>query len=643
MYTEKEYISFIKLFKALPKINEEKIPNKILCPDEDFLYRTLSKGFIFSPELSYIYDLNFLYSLINPISKELGLSAEQMNASFHKSWGKVAYAPIEQLIFEQIIHYITTYGFESLGVYNKDTVYIPNEAVNIPNMEGNIKLTVIKCLSIKEIKENLIKLLSLSVALKEETVNDIVNVNNIVNLSLKEVEAVKNKEVKCILFDKLNILPSNPTEFLRFLIYKVTKTTLIIKNKKIIGQMKKADKDLMYNYLIQYGNNYGFKHLSKIFFRFKPLFLSLKGENRKLNHIINVIRKLADRYHKPLNPDYLNNITSMIKYNVPIDEELLINELSKVNTFRKIRLAYALNYRLQNNDVIAYKVRNGKYYSTTLNEEYNISVLQHVYNIILKEIIKSVNKNVKNKKVYIPKNIVYALPSSEKQFIGNIPYGSFVSVKDNLVVGINWMNYPLNEEYNRVDLDLKLLSEDGVLGWNSSYRKDEILFSGDMTDASPPNGASELFYLKSNSYKSFIITLNTYSGSKNIPYKIFVGSEKIDNLRENYMINPNNVIAVIKSETSNESLEKVLGIVSTSPDINKIIFVEGDTFSKHVSDFDENTKRLKKYLKKYYETAINLFDILKYCEIYIVDSPEEADVDLSLENLDKSTILSLLK
>ena len=85
--------------------------------------------------------------------------------------------------------------------------------------------------------------------------------------------------------------------------------------------------------------------LSEIFYRFKPLFLALRS-NQGLRPIINKIRKLAVTHHKPMLEDYLNNITAIIKTGKGIDPKKLREELKKVNTFRKIRLAYALKYRV---------------------------------------------------------------------------------------------------------------------------------------------------------------------------------------------------------------------------------------------------------------------------------------------------------
>ena len=49
-------------------------------------------------------------------------------------------------------------------------------------------------------------------------------------------------------------------------------------------------------------------------------------------------------------------------------------------------------------------------------------------------------KKVKGKKIYLPKDMVYSLPSTEKQFTGNFPSGSYISLPKDMIVGVNWNN-----------------------------------------------------------------------------------------------------------------------------------------------------------------------------------------------------------
>ena len=173
---------------------------------------------------------------------------------------------------------------------------------------------------------------------------------------------------------------------MRYIIYKTTDSTLLIKDRKTIEEIKSKTSPKVTSLFKKYAKSYGLPRLSQIFFRFKPIFLAFKSEE-KMKPIINKIRKLANKYHKPMKEDYLNEITSKIKNGVKIDNKVLEKELGKVNVFRKIRLAYALNFRSTDADSIVYKVRNGKGYATSFSFVEKASA-KRILKIILDSIVK---------------------------------------------------------------------------------------------------------------------------------------------------------------------------------------------------------------------------------------------------------------
>ena len=64
-----------------------------------------------------------------------------------------------------------------------------------------------------------------------------------------------------------------------------------------------------------------------------------------------------------------------------------------------------------------------------------------------------------------------------------------------MIAGVHWEDV----KRNTIDLDLSLINcHEGKIGWNASYRSTEksVLFSGDITSAPKPKGASEFFYFK---------------------------------------------------------------------------------------------------------------------------------------------------
>ena len=632
--------SLIRLFKAVPISSRRKVYSKKLI-NAGCLEKTIKKGFVFAPEVIANYSDKELAKIISIVDKEIGLSAEQMNSSFHKSWKKVKEADIEQLVMEQMVHYITTYGFEALGVYDRSSVYIPNEKLEIPKLKEGINLTVINGLTEKEIKQKILTFLKTGIALREQTKNDVLSViKDHVKLNEEEIGTIKNKEVKIALYDSLKLVPINAVEFLRYVIFKSTGKTLLIKDRATIEAIKEADNKELAKLFLKYTRSHGFEKLAEVFYRFKPLFLVFR-KTRILKTIINRIRKLAKKHHKPMPEDFLNNITSMIKQCEPIGKSILRKELSKVNTFRKIRLAYALKYRMSNPESILYKVRNGKGYATNFNFK-NSVMARVIYEDVLNSIIKDIKKNVKGKKVFIPENMTYALPATEKQFTGDFPSGSYVTVPKDMVFGVHWEN----TNGHRIDLDLSVIHGGGKIGWDSSYRTDErdILFSGDVTDApKSKGGASELFYVKRQKMNYMILMVNyfNYDPDVPVPFKILVAEEQVKSLRNNYMVDPNNVKAI--SNTVADKQQMILGLAVTTTKECRFYFSEcniGQSITSHSGS--GHIEHARKYLFDYYKNSISLNAILVKAGAKLVKDKEKCEIDLSPESLEKDKIIGMI-
>ena len=578
---------------------------------------------------------------------------------------------------EQLAHYLTTYGKEAPGDYltekeeqfgvdrlaekiidlpdfksnkikDENYIYIPEEVLDIPGiLSEDVRLVVIKGYTKEELKDKLLTLLASGIALKEETVQDCVEIAKFVELDDMEIVGIKNKEVKTALYDGLGLVPENPVEFLRYAVYKATGKTLLIKNKVLIEEIKESPKvtpSLSFVLFSRYLDSYGLEKLAEIFYRFKPIFLAFKSNSPKMGPTINRIRKLAVKYHKPMPEDFLNTVTAKLKESHRFDYGKLASELKRVNVFRKIRLAYALKYRTKDVDSILYRIRNGKGYATDFSfarKDYANEILK----IVLNSIVRDVSKNVKGKRIYIPEHIHYSLPATEKQFTGNFPSGTYVVVPKDIIFGINWKNVP----GKTIDLDLSVLSpSEGKIGWDSDYKTGtgSIMFSGDIVNACGKNGATELFYVKRQKKEALILYVNYYnfSAEHEVPFKIVVAQEKPVNWKQNYMIDPNNLVAITNSKINQK--EKVLGLLVTTLDECRFYFTEIYVGNSITSSNSELAEHSRKYLFGFYENTIGLKDILTKAGAIVEDYGKKVkafDIDLSPENLEKDTILNLLK
>lgn len=661
--------STLRLFKALP-IREKK---QGLEKYEFVCKLTIPMGFVFTPEVIYNYR-NHL-ELMTLVYDVYGITAESLNASFHKSWGKVKDTPQEELMVEQIAHYLTTYGkeapleymlekeeqfgvdelgkkiielpdFDPKKMWNEDYIYIPKEALNIPDWNfERMTLIIIKGYTKLDLEFKLMELLISGIALKEETVKDCVEVAKFIEINQGQVESIKNKEVKIALYDQLGIVPENPVEFLRYVVFKATGETLLIKNKMLTEKIKEGE--VVNNLFASYGLKPGWKRLAEIFYRFKPIFLAFRTDVT-MKAIINKIRRLAVKYHKPMPEDYLNTVTAKLKHAQYIDGDKVMSELERVNTFRKIRLAYALKYRTKDVDSILYRIRNGKGYATNFSFEDKESA-NLILTVVLNSIIEDVKKNVNGKRIYIPDYIHYALPATEKQFTGMFPSGTYVTVPKDIIFGINWKNVP----EHRVDLDLSVISSEGEkIGWDAGYISEskDILFSGDITDAKGIHGATELFHIKRPTNSHMILYVNYYNFDAEypVPFKIIVAKDMIrKNLKESYMVNPNDLVAQTNSSINQKM--KILGLVVTTPEESKFYFTETYMSGNITARNDKNSEHSRNYLFNFYEDSIDLKDILVKAGAILVnnstiddDVGDFCDINLSPGALEKDTIIRLL-
>lgn len=654
----------IKLFKAVPiRIKTKKRQNLLL------LKTTIKDGFVFTKEVIGNYSKGELSELVEIVKEEVGLSGKKMNSSFHKSWQKVRDADIEQLVVEQIAHYLTTYGKEHPEEYlfekeiqwgvdglsekvselpdieidkvqDKDYVYIPKEALKIPKINiDKIRLLAIRGYTKKELKEKLLNLLCSGIALAEDTMKEVVDLSLYLELSEKEIRLTRNKEVRASLYEYLNLIPENPTEFLRLAIFKSIDKTLLIKDKQTIEEINSKKNLGVLRLFVEYDRKYGLERLAEIFYRFKPLFLAFRT-NKKLKTITNRIRKLAKKYHKPMPEDYLNGITARIKRGEKIDKKKFESELSKVNTFRKVRLAYALKFRTKNPQSIIYKIRNGKGYATEFSFDKQ-EVAERVLGIVVDSIAKDVSGQVRGKKVYLPENIIYALPATEKQFTGNFPSGTYIKMSKDMVFGVHWENV----KGHMIDLDLSLVGVGGKYGWDSAYRSEgrDILFSGDITTAPKPNGASELFYVKRQVRKFFLMFVNYYNFDESIevPIKIFVAKERVTKMRKNYIVNPNNVLMTTQSKINKK--QTIAGLLAVTEDECRFYFSQVSVGNSISSSNSKPAKNSRKYLKSFYQNTLTLNGILEKAGAKITTNKKGCDIDLSPESLEKDSIIRLLK
>lgn len=579
-----------------------KLFNAVLAQKSDAKAFISDNGFIIEPQAMWAKK-----EIISYYAKEK-LNGNDLNKTFHKSWQKIKDSSRIDLLIEQINHYISTYGSNF-----QNEIYIPNEIVNVPNLKLNFK--VIKAYTKEEMQEKCLSLLKSGIALKEETIDDLLTIlHNELKYAFTGQENIRNKEAVIKIADRYDVFPNNPVEFFRYVIYKTTKTTLLIKNDDLINEIKQSKFDPTFLFEI-----FGLERLAEIFNRFKPLFLAYKNRAPKT---INKISKLSKTYHQPLISNPLNNATNILLENSDL------HWLENATPFALFKALSACYSRMYGQDTFVYRIRNGKSWTKKAKAT---SVNELNYGFIL-NYLKS-KYNFSGKKIYFPENVEFGLPTSEKMFVGNIPTGTRF-YDERLAVGIYWEN-----AWGAYDLDLSGLNIAGKIGWNSAYNQNggQLMYSGDMTSA--PNDAVEYLYANKGLSAPTLVMNNVYSGNSDCGYKIVVG--KGDHISYDYMMNPNNLFA--EAKCNSVQTQTILGMLLPKDGKQCFVLLNFGAGHSHVSGNSEVAMMATNALYQQWYEVISFNYLIEELGAIITSEKEEADFDFSLETLEKDSFTKIFK
>lgn len=529
------------------------------------------------------------------------------NSTFYKNWSDVTSKTRLELYFDQIKHYFSTYGTNFSG-----EMFLPEGTLEIPNFE---LYKFIYPITRQELINKIVGVFSSGIALKQSTIEDYISILKYLAYNI-DINLVKNKEAKLILYKQLGIVPKNVDEFVRFLIYTATNNTLLISNGETIRAIHNSNIKIG-----KYVEQFGYKKLAESFLRHKDILLAFK-KIRDNKSVLNKLNKLAKVYHKPLQENWFDKILSDSEYYPE-----LIKNIDIINNFKKINLMQTIKIRLRELDNRFYIVRNQKMFVKNSTLKINKFYLSDVYNILEKSLIESLSK--KKCTVKMSENIHLTLPTTEKSFIGEFPVGtSFDYSKNDNIFGIHWKGVD-----GVRDLDLSLISVDGKkYGWNSHYTNvdNTIIFSGDMTSANPE--ATELFYAKKG-FKPSLVNVNLYSGNINSKYTMFLATEKVDKLTRNYMVNPNNII--FRAECEMDSYQKIIGVLTDT----KFILGQFRTGKGRVA-YNDITSLYTNYTLDTLNCYIDMKSILERSGFNIV-TDNQSDVDIDLSNPTKDVLINL--
>lgn len=521
---EKTSLEFQKALLALD--------NVVMWDDEDVVamtenYRSftelLGKGILLLDENNAPFSGYISARLVEAICDRYEVS-NRLNNPFHATWDKVANADYRQLIVEQALHYLSTYGREAFGLGAAPVV--PTESFELPDNQPLPveSLTLVHVVD-ADVANDIVEHTLTTVAAPHK--NDMAFYNTYCENTTLSPEKVKSNELCTLLYTVKDLYPEDEDEFIRYLIYRSIGSTLVIKNKKTIKTIKNAMKDeKIARFVLNGFQRANLSNLARNFLRLKPIYLAFKTPATA--PYINKIRRLADTYHKPMSDLRVANLSNLFYQGEndkakKVIEKMSMRELIKVYNFAEMN-------RMYEGEVIeAYNIRNGKIHLEEGKNRYSgltgqaaMDTMEHT---LVQELSNRIYRKLAGKIFLIPSYIDYCAPVSEKQFIGNVPYGTKVRFPNTVSLGIFWENYK-NE---RTDLDLHLTTPSNSFGWNGSYRDGEraVLYSGDMTDAT--NGAAEAFYANySKLDELYILSANNFTGMPDVPFKFICTESRFE-------------------------------------------------------------------------------------------------------------------
>nr|DAE31857.1 MAG TPA: hypothetical protein [virus sp. ctEQ64] len=571
-------------------------------------------------------------------TREFGNNVVHYNrTALFKSFKDVDKSNVEQLLVDQLDHYLSVYTqteeFSSKAI-NSSSVYVPVKSETYECEPFIFNATVISIITEEELIERVKALLSSGIALNSATQESLINIFKAYK-DKSDINTIKNKEFLMHVCKELNLVPKKAEQLLRYCVYRMTLSPMLVNS----ARERKRLYTLVYSYttiinriLRQYVEENGIEPIAQQFNRYRKLWIILKHAGYESATIINKARKLSNKLNRPHKLQVLDCINDK-----NIDIEDVKKELEKVTVFKKFSLLNAI-YNAKSNDKM-YVIRNGRTYSMT--KEHTSKASFKIKNLIFNSIKKDIGKNIKGKRFYIPEGIMYAVPTSQKNFIDNIPMYTRYKMDKNSIIGIHW----INSEDGRVDLDLHYTSKNIHIGWNSRFdSKENILYTGDLTDAPAPKGATEAFYIKDTLKDDFgMISVNNYSGNPDL-FELFIGSDPEKKIYDrNGIMNAENLAFKFTGLSMNDDNEKCFGIVDSQEDSREFIFIDNSSGFDRVPAYSAQKEVMLSAIRSMAKNRLYLNELIEKLGGEVVLDKESADYDLSINSLVKDSFNFLFK
>ena len=583
-------------------------------------------------------------NITNWIISNFGLNNSKWSNSFHKSWDKVSEASMLELVEEQIVHYFSTYGLESIGLVAMPAIPIEDILTNPDTMPSFKSFTVFNIVSEENARE-----------IADKTLCGTVNPNRrnmpyyeFLIPFVEDGEFLKSFELMCMWCKRNNTAPKQAKDWIRYALYTATGSTLVVNNvrtmKALRLQARYGGKDI--KSLFEAADLVA---LSEEFNRHKKIFLGLKKFPGCASYV-NKIAKLSKIHHKPLSGLTIQNIGQFARKGdmesvAKIIEKSSLRQLIKAHNYFIYSTAMFFTFGKRGEGrTELYNIRNGKMFVRENHVPEISESFMQAFDMLDEELCKRIKNKLRGKSFCIPDYITYKAQYTEKQMIGCIPYGSEVHTDGANVFGIYWEDY----KGMRTDLDLHLRNETQRFGWNSHYRSDDrecVLFSGDITAAA--KGAVEAYSFNPKDDSIYILSVNNFCGENGVPFQFFM-TDKGFKLKDNVLAGHGTAVCNVKDAImppvplimDDRSID--IGIIAK----HTFYFTGQTEGSSIVPCNDYVTKALQAQINRMnsmvtINTILNQTDAMVYSKVE--DVPEGVEcIDLSPSKLTPTTLIELI-
>lgn len=634
----------IRLFKGVDMDIQGDNVSRSTTEVQNMARNAMIDGLMFDTEILKSISIKILNNISLTAIKYYGISNSMVNSTFFQTLDQNINTPTYMRMYMQALNYLQTYG--GVNVTSHETVQFGSNR----QLDDSVKLdlqqnfTVISVFTTEELEQKVQSLLYSGMALESNDVEDLIYLISKLNLKI-EISKVKNREAMMKLSKELDLYPANPDMFMNYIYSLVTGDTMLVKNEQAYLRFNArldSTNDFVYSLMHEYDNNPATPSLRSLVNRYHKMFLILrknapsKEERRFYNRIMRQGKNTKKTYRQK---GILDQLPEYIKGEVSFNEKQILNALSNASTYKLARIyTYLVNLDKKDKNGSLYRIRNGKSYyvagNNTVDHDFGslFSFKSVIDNKVIKDLVsKIVNELFQrgqnafadndNKTVYyIPGGLYYSIPTSGKQFTGNIPdYTSFdfqLIGDERLGVGIHW-DKP-------ADLDLHAVTLDGdTFGWDTDWLDDdtEVVYSGDMTHLDDSGNASEIMSISKDLDKPILLTVSPYyvSDSYNdFNFDLFVTRFNQGNLSSGLNLDTPEVYVktiskdafnINKLSFKNQSTMTVGVIIPRGEGKFSFVLTNFNFGRVHVPDQDQN-KQLLSYLSDYTENVPLLNNIL---------------------------------